>query len=684
MERRRDIDGLRAIAVMPVVLYHAGASIAPGGFVGVDVFFVISGFLITGIIRDELQRRSFSLLNFYERRARRILPALFFMLAASFLAGWIIMRPSLFADYARSVGATTLFSSNFWFWRTARHGYFDDSIDFLPLLHTWSLAVEEQFYLIFPLLLMALSRLQRGAVAAIGAGSLASLALAVIAVALWPHAAFYLAPTRAWELGAGAMLALLPIANLGPRWRRELLAFAGLAAILGSVVLYNDATPFPGLAAIPPCVGAAALLVAGAQGKNATSSLLSWAPLVGIGAISYSLYLWHWPILSFLRIRFQTTDLSPLAAAAGVGAALAMAALSWAIVERPFRDRAFLRRRQVFALSGASMAAALCAAAAVWIGAGFPSRLPAAALAAAAGANDINPSRPDCLGRFPEASLCSLGAARSGGADFLLWGDSHADAIFPGMDRAARAEGVGGLFAAMPGCPPLLGVSRSGEDFSHCKAFNDAVINFLRARHDLRTVILVSRWALFETGRRLPGGGDSGPPVLLSDDRHPSAGASTEGVVFKLGLQRTIDAVVATGRRVIIVGDTPEIGWNVPLHLYLHARWGDPLPAVPTLHDLERRSRAVVAAFRSLAKRPNVRVVRLIPLLCKGGCPITHEGRAVYWDDDHISAFASRELLAPILAARVLKSVVPRAACRPRHLPAAFAADVSSSADSRC
>jgi len=653
VKHRRDIDGLRAFAVVPVVLYHAGLSLASGGFVGVDVFFVISGFLITGIIRSELEKQSFSLLSFYERRARRILPALFFVLAASFLAACLILLPSAFSSFAKSAAATTLFASNFWFWRTAQQGYFDSSIDYLPLLHTWSLAVEEQFYLIFPLLLMALARYRRRTLAVcIAIGSAASFVLAVVSVAHWPHAAFYLAPARAWELGLGAMLTVLPMPDLTGRWRRELVAFTGLVLILGPVVLYNDATPFPGLAALAPCLGAAILLVAGGQGKSATSSLLSWTPLVWIGWISYSLYLWHWPILSFLRLRFQTTELSPLVGTAGVAAAFAMAAFSWAIVERPFRNRGFLRRGQIFVLSGAAMAAVLSTAVLVWMGGGWPQRIPATALAAASARDDVDPRRSQCADRAP-SDFCRLGVARSGDADFLLWGDSHAEALFPGMDRAAQTAGLSGIFAASEGCPPLLGVSRGGREFANCASFNQGVIQFLRARSDLSTVVLVSRWAVFETGTRMPGGEDQGAPIELHDDADAAKGAAA----FRLGLQRTISAVVATGRRVVIVGDVPEIGWNVPAHLYLNLRWGDPLPAVPTQAAINRRNVGVMAAFQTVADQPGVRIVWLAPLLCKDGCQVTYEGRSAYFDDNHLSAFASREWLSPILEDRVLSGI---------------------------
>ncbi|MET0407091.1 MAG: acyltransferase family protein [Hyphomicrobium sp.] len=654
MERRRDIDGLRAIAILPVVLYHAHVPSISGGFVGVDVFFVISGYLITGIIRSELQAGSFSLVNFYERRARRILPALFFMIAASILAAVIIMRPEPLVSFAKSVWAAALFSSNFWFWRTARNGYFDTSSDYLPLLHTWSLAVEEQFYLIFPLVMIALWRFSRTAVAgAVVIGSIGSLVLALIAMARFPQAAFYLAPLRAWELGIGASLALLPQPELRARWMRELLAMCGLMMIAGPVFFYSYLTSFPGLTAVPPCLGAAALLLAGARGKNVTSSLLSSAPLVGIGIISYSLYLSHWPILSFLRLRYETLALSPVATALAICAAFAMAIFSWAFVERPFLNRRHLRTRQVFVLSGSAIAASLAAGFIVSFSEGFPQRIPAEALAFAAAAEDVNPVRVQCMERYPP-SLCELGDAAVKQSTFALWGDSYADAVYPGIDHASRAKGVRGFFASAASCPPLIGV---GEKGSACREFNDEMIKFLHARPEIETVILIARWPVYETGGRPPWGGTPRNPAVLVDDESPDPQSRSNAVVFMRGIKRTIDELIALDRRVVIIAEVPEMGWSVPHHLYLQAYWGDPLPPIPSLADLDRRNAGVLAAFEAVEKPGKVRVVRVAPALCQSGCPVMYRNRSAYWDDNHFTAFYS-EALAPMFEALVLSAVV--------------------------
>ncbi len=284
---RPDIDGLRAVAVLAVVLYHAGVPGVAGGFVGVDVFFVISGFLITGILAHELDADRFSIVGFYDRRVRRILPALVLVVAASFVAGWILLSPAALRDFAGSAAATALFASNVWFWQT--RDYFTQAAELLPLLHTWSLAVEEQFYIIFPLLLFALRRWSRATLTlVIAAGCTVSFFLSVLGVAWMPTATFYLLPTRAWELGIGALLALvsLPAAS---RPLREAGAALGLAAILASVALIDVTTPFPGAAALPACLGAVALIWAGGQGPTYAGALLSLPAVAFVGLISYSL-----------------------------------------------------------------------------------------------------------------------------------------------------------------------------------------------------------------------------------------------------------------------------------------------------------------------------------------------------------------------------------------------------------
>ncbi|MBA83889.1 acyltransferase family protein [Thalassobius sp. S69A] len=377
MHYRKEIDGLRAVAVLPVILFHAGLDLFSGGFVGVDVFFVISGFLITRIIAEELERGQFSVLRFYERRARRILPALFCVVAATSVAALVLMLPYQLQAFGQGLGGVAGFFSNIVFWRQS--GYFAAAAELNPLLHTWSLSVEEQFYLFIPLIMAGLwGRVHRRTVGAVlAAGFLVSLVLAQLLTGRMPGASFYLLPTRAWELLAGSLLALWMMRRPAPAGGLPgLLALIGLGAIGASVLLYSAATPFPSLWTLVPVLGTLAVLY-GARAENWAGRVLSLRWIVGIGLISYSAYLWHQPLFAFARM-LDADMHPPLAEMLGLsGLALLLAWGSWAFVERPFRRGGFLTRGQVFGASGAGLVAMAVLGGALIVSHGLPGRFPA-------------------------------------------------------------------------------------------------------------------------------------------------------------------------------------------------------------------------------------------------------------------------------------------------------------------
>ncbi|KPF92358.1 hypothetical protein IP81_06775 [Novosphingobium sp. AAP83] len=346
---RKEIDGLRAVAVVPVILFHAGLTVFSGGYVGVDVFFVISGYLITSILINELEQGNFSISRFYERRARRILPALFFVVACCIPFAWMWMLPGELKDFSRSIVAVVFFASNILFWR--EEGYFSPAAELKPLLHTWSLAVEEQYYLLFPVFLLLAWRFGRNRVV----WSICLIAAISLAVSEWawrnqPTANFYLAPTRAWELLAGSMSAFW-LSGREPR-ANNWLSLSGLALIVFAIFYYDDATPFPSLYALAPVLGTALIIVFGRTGTW-TAKLLGMRGFVGIGLISYSAYLWHQPLFAFARIR-SIVEPEKLLMLALTALSLLLAYLSWRYVEQPFRNgRASVlpTRRAVFAAS---------------------------------------------------------------------------------------------------------------------------------------------------------------------------------------------------------------------------------------------------------------------------------------------------------------------------------------------
>lgn len=371
MEYRREIDGLRAVAVMPVVFFHAGFDAFSGGFVGVDVFFVISGYLITSILVDELSRDSFSIVRFYERRARRILPALVFVMLCCIPFAWFWMLPDSLLEFGNSLGAVSLFVSNFLFWQEI--GYFAAAAEEKPLLHTWSLAVEEQYYLLYPLLLAVVWRWKRQwLVGTLVVGAVGSLILAELGTRYRPDAAYYLAPFRAWELLVGSLIACWHAREgteiRGSEWGASL----GVIALLLAIVLYDRQTPFPGLYALLPVLGTA-LVIHCATTTTTVGRWLGVPLLVGIGLISYSVYLWHQPLYAFARIRSLGPPSDALFALLA-GLSMLLGWLSWRFVEKPFRHRAGFSRRAIFGMSGFAILVALGLALLIHVSDGVPNR----------------------------------------------------------------------------------------------------------------------------------------------------------------------------------------------------------------------------------------------------------------------------------------------------------------------
>lgn len=334
MRYRAEIDGLRAVAILPVVLFHAGFSAFGGGFVGVDVFFVISGYLITTILRDELTHGTVDLRRFYERRARRILPALFVVMAVSTVLAGRFFVPEDMKAFSESLVAVPIFLSNVLFWQQS--GYFDGAVELKPLLHTWSLSVEEQYYIVFPLVMLCLWRWgQRGLCACLGVAALLSLGLAEWGVSNKPSATFYLLPTRGWEILIGSLAALLAHRVVLPQSSiaREFAGLSGLGLILYSVFSFDENTPFPGVAALVPTLGALLILLFGTL-DTWVGRVLAFRPIAFVGLVSYSFYLWHQPVFAFSKYHREPTSLVMLGL---VILSFALGVISWKFIERPFR-----------------------------------------------------------------------------------------------------------------------------------------------------------------------------------------------------------------------------------------------------------------------------------------------------------------------------------------------------------
>lgn len=650
---RKEIDGLRAVAVLPVILFHAGLEVFSGGYVGVDVFFVISGYLITAILIRELARGEFSLLHFYERRARRILPALFLVMLSCLPFAWWWLLPRYFAEFSGSIAATSLFISNIFFWQHT--DYFGIAAESKPLLHMWSLAVEEQYYLIFPLLLMVCWPLGAWRVfLLLLVISLASLALSHWASTAMPVANFFLTPTRMWELLTGSLCAIWQ--HRKGRHSHNALALLGLALVLAAVFMLDKTTPFPSLYALLPVGGTALILLFG-DGRTLTARLLSFRPLVAVGLISYSAYLWHQPLFAFARIHQfgEPTQAVMLALAA---ASLILAALSWQFVEQPFRGKAPLlpNRRHLLTLSILGLIA--FAALGVWgyVQQGFEHRfsLPPKLQASLA----LTERSAECFQKNTDFTaddwFCKLGT-RDEIKDFVLLGDSHALALLDSFDEAAKRSQQSGIFAGFNSCPPLLGVyALEGDQRRYpCHRLNQQLFDYVRA-HRIPKIFLAARWAYYTQGDVT---GTRFFHLGLSPDAPMTKAHSRKA--FTEGLSQTVEAYREIGTQLYLIPQLPEQRTHAEELYYRLYRFGPPdsQAALATLEKLaistQDHHRLQAFARQAFAShQPPVSILSLDEIFCKAGrCSLGTAEQSFFKDADHISRHGAMLSVSAILHA---------------------------------
>ncbi len=510
------INGLRCIAVLFVVAFHIDLQFLSGGFVGVDVFFVISGFLITGICVSD----GFSLGKFYRSRVLRICPAYFVTLLATAIVGCALLLPENVIALAWTELYSVLFLQNFYFWHTIN--YFDTGQDNI-LLHTWSLAVEWQFYLLLPLLVLLLRRSRPLLIVALALVALASFAASVAATSYRPQAAFYLVPFRMWEFLAGGFLAFLRPRQL-PRLTADALSLAGLVLIVVPALVFTSVTPFPGLNALYPCLGAALMIHGCRASKDSLfNKALSNTVFSLIGKASYSIYLVHWPLIILAKYLYVTE--LPIGARLLLGVlSILLGFVSWRYVEQPFRiGRPGKGRRplpQVFAPVLPVIALGLVGL----LTHGLPARFSAQTLSLAAAAQEQGEFRR-CLEPWAGAQeeFCRLGAVGKPGVDFIVWGDSYADALLDGIVDAANRSGDSGIFVGTHACPPLVGYpGTSGPSKRRCDELHRRIAQIVADRHPSE-IILHGAWlpydklddALFKRST-------SPPPSASGTDEPPS------------------------------------------------------------------------------------------------------------------------------------------------------------------
>ncbi len=647
---RPDIDGLRAVAVLAVIAFHAFPSWMPGGFIGVDVFFVISGFLITTLIVNGQEQNNFRFAAFYASRIRRIFPSLILILATCLAFGWFALFSDEYKVLGRHLTASAMFIPNFVFW--SESGYFDYAAAAKPLLHLWSLGIEEQFYLFWPVVVWLCFKCKASVVKAGAAILFASLLLNLFTTETDVSAAFFSPLTRMWELLSGCLLAAL-VNYKGSQFDalKVRLASGGLAdhglALLGLMLItyglffFNQDIRFPGVWALIPVIGSVLIILAGEKAWL-NQCVLSNRFVVGIGLISFPLYLWHWPLLSFAFI-LRGAKPDGLLSLALVMLSFALASLTYYFLERPIRFGRQTKAKTFVPVAAMLVLGSLGIATVVLEG--FKGR--ASHKEVESQLADLNFSIPESTGWYCEDLMHNSPRCHSTGPNpsVVVIGDSHALTIYSALRERFRAKGQDiGLYGASDGCPPLLNVviQDLDGDIRNCLKKGSQAIRRIIADPTIREVIVTSRGPMYTTAK---GYGEIesdqfGSWVLHFEGQAQDARDNER--VFSTGLTHTLDALLAAGKKVTYLHDVPELGFDIrscfsfrPLSMRAN---GSHTCAVSRA-DFEVRTKPFKAMVEKiLVQRPAVKVIDLAEALCdKNWCHGSKDGVLFYFDDDHLS-----------------------------------------------
>ena len=640
---RSDINGLRALAVVAVMLYHFDVPGFGGGFVGVDIFFVISGFLMTGIVVRGLESGGSPWLfvaSFYMARARRILPALIALCAVLLALGWWVLIPQ---DY-KMLGTHAVFSlaflSNIKFWREA--GYFDAASHEKWLLHTWSLAVEWQFYLLLPLALLVVWKLRPGRkfiIVAMIVGLLVSLASSLVATPLRPTAAFYLLPTRAWEMLAGGLVFMWgPRLALSARHLTALEA-AGLAVVFAAVIGFDTASAWPGWRASVPVLGTVGVLLAARLESLWTGSAVAqW-----LGTRSSSIYLWHWPVV--VALTYLSWQANPVAIASGLALTLVLGHLSYHWVEKPARKQMVKLRLRWGAAALVGGAFALAASGAgIRFQDGVFGRFSHEIDTTAREALNRNARQEQChTGSGAGSPSCMFGGNR---LEAIVMGDSHANALVSAVAAAAPRPDGGVMEWTSSACPTIQGVINAKDSDSQCGAFVDWAMRKLKHVPQNIPLVIVNRHAQYTVGRNENPEEENIPWFYFSRPFN----TSEPEFIREYGQHLTDTACeLARGRAVYLVRPIPELGVNVPGTARAMV-WGQHNEVSISLADYHQRHASTWAAQDAARDRCGVKILDPLPYLCRDGrCYGAKDGRPLYYDDDHLSEWGNK-LLVPMFA----------------------------------
>lgn len=661
---RPDIDGMRALAVLAVVAYHYAPTKFPGGFIGVDIFFVISGYLITGILLQAFQSHTFSLLDFYRRRILRIFPALSAVLIVCLVAGWLLLFPAEYATLGKHVAAGAGFVQNLVLWQEA--GYFDTSALQKPLLHLWSLAVEEQFYIFWPLFLWLVLHKSQRVLASVLLIAALSFALNIWGIQSGNSVAtFYLPLTRAWELMAGAGLAALHIST-GPRRPpySSAMSCIGLGLILLGFAVIHPGRSFPGFWGLLPVIGSVLLIQAG-EHAFVNRQLLALRPMVAVGLISYPLYLWHWSLLSLASVIFSGMDHAVLRgtkwAALCLSFLLAWATYRW--LERPIR-----RQRKPKAVLALGTLATLAGGAGlvIWQLGGLPQRSGSLVQEKAAQLLTSMQGSPEAGRCFdltngptlPQPWSCELGDTHAQ-RWIMAYGDSHALSMLPALDRYGKEKHVRIVFGGLSGCPGLLGIEPHRETGPACSELANQAFTKVETKRAAAAILIV-RWSYYAGGTTRP---DEIQTIhTISAGRELTEPPKTGMAALQYGLATTLARYQATDIPILLMEDNPQQITTFPVgQLRFGSLTEDNLNASSVSRAEHDRNQA---SFNQLLQATTARysVASLLnadQALCNADhCPWVKNSQILYLDDDHLS-IAGSMLVYPSLANalnRILKN----------------------------
>jgi peptidoglycan/LPS O-acetylase OafA/YrhL len=638
LKYRSEVDGLRSLAVLPVVLYHAGAKFISGGFLGVDVFFVISGYLITSIIVNDLNKQRFSIATFYEKRARRILPALSVMMAAVIVAGFVLLSPTDLKDLSQSLFATTFFASNIYFYMTS--GYFSPASDELPLLHTWSLAVEEQYYIIFPLLLMFLwkKRLTLNAVKyTVSIIAVLSFVVSYYVATIDSSANFYLLTSRAWELLAGAILALnYRYFDNCKQKTKETMAGLGFVLLLLCYGIFTNKLPHPSWPTLFPVI--ATFLILAFSRNTFVGKLLSTKVLVYFGAISYSLYLWHQPIFAFVRVK-GVEEFSLFLAIALVLLTIALSHITLKYVETPFRNRQFLTPRSIYKLS------AICIVFFSLVGfvghvtkgidARFDKRINFSSIS-------ISPKRYQCHTSGENYMLPQQACVFfENEASVAVLGDSHGVELSYMLGHYLKKHQRSLKQLTFSGCPPALDFNTTTIG---CKKWLKESLLYLNGSEAIDTVVLTFRHTAYLSGDNIEANKhllfDIGPSYHIKSSEKLSAAELKER--YYSSFEAIVNELIYHHKNVVIIGPIPELKRNIKKLITPLSIFHDPVSGSSLETDwiFQKKRNGYINEWLSALANSNDAITYLSshkPYCNDKHCLSVIDDKSMYFDDDHLS-----------------------------------------------